>query len=185
MSLDAWLWFLPACFAINLAPGPNNLLAMSNAVRFGFAQAVLGAWGRMVAFAGMIALSAIGLGAVLAASALAFEIIKWCGAAYLVYLGIKLWRSPPLTLEDRLKAGAVSVTDMARSDFLIAIGNPKAILVFTAFFPQFLTPGAAAIPQFAALSRTPHGQIVLNRISGSVMIGAGALLAATRRTGAA
>ena len=95
MPWEVWLVFVPASFALNMAPGPNNLLAMSNGVRFGFGRAVMAGSGRLIAFAAMITLTALGLGAVLAASELAFHIIKWCGAAYLVYLGIRLWRTRP------------------------------------------------------------------------------------------
>lgn len=204
MSWNLWLLFVPACFAINMAPGPNNLLSVSNAARFGFGQTMLGGVGRLVAFAVMIALTSVGLGALLAASELAFTLIKWGGAAYLLYLGIKIWRAPVNAVT--LATPATSTMALMRQEFLIAAGNPKAILTFTAFFPQFLDRAASAMPQFtlmgttflalevvsiaayalggrqvAALMRTARGMRLINRISGGALCGAGALLATAQR----
>ena len=146
-----WILFIPACFALNMAPGPNNMLAFSNAARFGVAHAILGGTGRLAAFAILIAVAAVGLGALLAASSAAFTVVKWLGAAYLVYVGVKL-------VSSRFDAEAsadvrqiVSVRELARHEFLLAIGNPKAIAVFTAFFPQFVDPALPAAPQFFAM----------------------------------
>lgn len=129
--------FLPACFALNAAPGPNNLLAFANASRLGFWPALLGGMGRLPAFTAMIALVALGLGALLAASETAFTAVKYAGAAYLVYVGWKLWRAPAPAGAGDTGHEARPIA-LARRDFLIAIGNPKAIAIFTAFFPQFV-----------------------------------------------
>ncbi len=204
MALTTWLLFVPACFAINMAPGPNNLLSVSNAARFGLAQTLLGGLGRLLAFAVMIIVTALGLGAVLTASELAFHIIKWGGAAYLLYLGIKIWRAPVDAVH--FTAPATSALALMRQEFLIAADNPKAILTFTAFFPQFIDRNANALPQFAvmgstflllevvsisiyamggrqiaAIMRTARGMQLINRISGGALCGAGALLATTQR----
>jgi len=93
MSITAWLFFLPACFAINLAPGPNNLLSINVAARHGFITAFVGGTGRLVAFALMLVLAATGLAVVLHASEWFFLAIKLVGAAYLIWLAIQLWRS--------------------------------------------------------------------------------------------
>jgi threonine/homoserine/homoserine lactone efflux protein len=142
--------FLPACFALNMAPGPNNLLAFSNSARFGFGRGLAGATGRLPAFAALIALVALGLGALLTASAEALTAVRLAGAAYLVWIGWKLLRAPAPDTE-----GAQSpdrrVATLARRDFLIAAGNPKAIAIFTAFFPQFLDLARPIAPQFLAL----------------------------------
>ena len=150
MSLSLLLLFIPACFALNAAPGPNNLLAFSNAARLGVGPALLGGLGRMPAFAGMILLVALGLGALLIASETAFLAVKYAGAAYLIYIGIRMWRT---------KVSQIATPDprgdhwrvLAQRDFLIAIGNPKAIAIFTAFFPQFLSFDAPLAPQFLVL----------------------------------
>jgi threonine/homoserine/homoserine lactone efflux protein len=90
MTLDDYLLFLPACFALNMAFGPNNLLSLSNGARDGALRAVAAASGRLVAFAVMIAVAGLGLGTLLTASELAFAVVKWLGAADLIWLGIKI-----------------------------------------------------------------------------------------------
>ncbi|AUG51909.1 LysE family translocator [Thalassospira marina] len=216
MSFDTWLVFAGAAFALAMAPGPNNLMAMFNGARHGVVASALGGIGRLLAFTLMITVTATGLGVVLAASELAFGIIKWAGAAYLVYLGIKTWRSHVasasddgavnLPEDDLVFAARPRAFDLARREFLTAVGNPKAILIFTAFFPQFLNAQHPYGGQFAIMGVTflameacvllayglVGGQVkgfvrsarhlrILNRVSGGVLIGAGAMLAAARR----
>jgi threonine/homoserine/homoserine lactone efflux protein len=204
MTVAWFALFIPACFAINMAPGPNNLLSMTNAMNFGVKTATLAALSRLIGFAGLIVLTAIGLGALLAASEMAFSIIKWIGAAYLVFLGIKLLRAGT----PAMKPDAAQKPDLfalSRQEFWISASNPKAILTFTAFFPQFLTGDAFArdmavmglifllleivsIVLYAMLgtsirnvARNSGGLKLLNRVSGSVLIGAGVLLALARK----
>lgn len=154
MSPEVLLVFVPACFALNMAPGPNNLLSVSNASRFGFVRACAAGIGRLVAFSGMIAIAASGLAVVLQASALAFTAIKVAGAIYLFYLAVQLWRAPVSGAPDDAAGSAgrpASLWRLSRQEFLVAAGNPKAILIFTAFLPQFVNPAQAAAPQFAVL----------------------------------
>jgi threonine/homoserine/homoserine lactone efflux protein len=208
MTLSAYLLFLPACFALNMAFGPNNLLSVTNGARRGVRVAVLAASGRLVAFALMIAVAGLGMGAMLAASEFAFNAVKWLGAAYLVWIGVRLLRAPaPKALDDAAvdKAAVPSRKALARQEFTVAIGNPKAILIFTAFLPQFVVPGAyatsylllgatflaletVAIALYAllgarmrTLARDGRAMRWFNRASGSMMIGFGLLLAAARR----
>ncbi|GAA0578541.1 LysE family translocator [Caenispirillum bisanense] len=209
MSWDMWLVFVPATFLINLSPGPNNLLAMNNGVRFGFAAAMAGGLGRLPAFAALIGLTVVGLGALLATSVTAFVVLKWVGAAYLVYLGVKLWRAPVTDETVAAETGPQGRRlglHLATREFMIAASNPKAILVFTAFFPQFLDPAQPAWPQLLSLGAvflvlemvalavyaasggglgrfmtSGRGRRIINRISGTALIGAGVALAATRR----
>jgi threonine/homoserine/homoserine lactone efflux protein len=150
MSITAWLFFLPACFAINLAPGPNNLLSINVAARHGFMAAFVGGMGRLVAFAVMLVLAATGLAVVLHASEWFFLAIKLAGAAYLIWLAIQLWRSDAPTI-DTTQQEEASLARVARREFLVAAGNPKAILVFTAFLPQFVDIAKPMLPQFAVL----------------------------------
>ncbi|MHA7968169.1 LysE family translocator [Rhizobium sp. CAU 1783] len=206
MSLNTILWFIPACFALNMAFGPNNLLALTNAMRVGIGKALIASLGRIVAFAIMIVITALGLGALLIASEVAFSAIKWAGAAYLVWLGIKLLRSPaPIVggLDEALPVR--STQSLARQEFWVAIGNPKAILIFTAFFPQFLDRGdyatsfavlgtiflvleLAAIAVYAFIGShlgrfagRPSVFAWMNKASGGLMIAFGAMLALARR----
>ncbi len=145
----AWSIFLPACFALNCSPGPNNLLAFSNGARLGVLPALAGGLGRLPAFAFLIGLTVVGLGAVLATSATAFLVIKIVGALYLVYVGAQIWRNARrLAAVQGIEGG---IRALMRRDFMIAISNPKAIAVFTAFFPQFVDPSAPAWGQLLAL----------------------------------
>lgn len=152
MDLATLSLFLPACFALNMAPGPNNLLSVSNATRYGYRRACVAGVGRLLAFAGMIALAAAGLAVVLQTSELLFYGIKIVGAGYLLYLAWQLWRDNPAA-EDAVAAPAngLQALALARQEFLVAAGNPKAILIFTAFLPQFVDPTRAITPQFMLL----------------------------------
>ncbi len=206
MSGSTLLLFVPACFALNLAFGPNNLLSLTYGLQQGVRTAVLASGGRLIAFALMIGLTALGVGAVLAASEAAFTILKWAGAAYLVWLGVKILRasgSPAPSLEPSPERSLRSLT---LQEFWTAIGNPKAILIFTAFLPQFIEPRSywtsfaltgliflvlevlavlfyAVLGQrLRALSRNRHFVGWLNRISGATMIGFGVALLFTRRS---
>lgn len=144
MNLELLMVFLPACFALNMAFGPNNLLATTNAARVGPLKAIIAALGRIAAFIPMIAIAGIGLGTLLTTSMWFFLAVKWAGAAYLAWLGIRLLMSKPqaVALEN---SPAQSSWRLMRQEFLVAIGNPKAILVFTAFLPQFVTPDHYAL----------------------------------------
>jgi len=206
MTLSAYLLFLPACFAINMAFGPNNLLSVTNGAKHGVSPAVIAASGRLVAAAVMIAIAGLGMGAVLVASELAFDVIKYIGAAYLVWIGVRLLRAPAPTAQVQAhEAAPPSMRALVRQEFTVAAGNPKAILVFTAFFPQFVVPGAyassyvllgvtflvfelVAIALYALLGarmrRLANGSRAMrwfNRVSGSMMVGFGLILAFTRR----
>lgn len=145
----AWTLFIPACFALNCAPGPNNMLAFANGARLGLAPAFLSGMGRLPAFSLMILITVIGLGTVLAASAMAFTAIKFAGAVYLVYVGIQFWRKARAMAAARSLDSALWA--LMRRDFMMAISNPKAIAIFTAFFPQFITAAEPAWRQLAAM----------------------------------
>ena len=150
MDLATLSLFLPACFALNMAPGPNNLLSVSNATRYGFQRACFAGIGRILAFAGMIALAGAGLSVVLQTSEWLFQAIKIVGAAYLLYMAWQLWRANTET-EEEIAGASVGFWALARQEFLVAAGNPKAILLFTAFLPQFVDPGRPVPAQFAVL----------------------------------
>lgn len=204
MQLETFLLFAPACFAINMAFGPNNLLSLTNAARSGIAPAILAAAGRIVSFAIMIAIAGIGLGAVLAASEAVFTAVKWAGAVYLIWIGIKLIRAgaPVLGNETALPS---SLRRLTLQELWVAAGNPKAILVFTAFFPQFVDSKSyalsftmlgmiflvfevVAIVAYAFIGaklgrfiRNSNGLKWFNRASGTLMIGFGLALMFTRK----
>ncbi|MGA3824629.1 LysE family translocator [Pseudomonas sp. T8] len=150
MNLATLMLFLPACFALNMAPGPNNLLSIRNATTYGFRASCLAGAGRLAAFAVMIALAAAGLAVVLQASELLFHGIKILGAGYLLYLAYQLWTADT-QVEAENKTAPLGLLALARQEFLVAIGNPKAILIFTAFLPQFVDPQAPVSTQFLVL----------------------------------
>ncbi|MEB0045221.1 MULTISPECIES: LysE family translocator [unclassified Pseudomonas] len=150
MDLATLTLFIPACFALNMAPGPNNLLSVSNATRYGYRRACMAGIGRLLAFAGMIALAAVGLSVVLSTSQWLFYAIKILGAAYLLYIAWQLWRADP-NAQEHVTASKAGRVALARQEFLVAAGNPKAILIFTAFLPQFVDPSLPVTPQFAVL----------------------------------
>ncbi|WP_176083631.1 LysE family translocator [Martelella sp. HB161492] len=167
----AWELFIPACFALNCAPGPNNMLAFSNGARLGIVPGIIGGTGRIPAFTMLIAITVVGLGAVLAASATAFTVVKLIGAVYLVYVGVQILRKARALAE--MQASAVRLIDLAKRDFSIAITNPKAIAIFTAFFPQFVTPGDAVWHQLALLGAA---FLVMEVVAVALYVLAGALL---------
>lgn len=151
MDLSTLMLFVPACFALNLAPGPNNLLSINNAAHHGFSASCFAGIGRLIAFAIMIALASVGLAAVIFASETIFTIIKTIGAVYLIYLAYKLWTSEGFTVAQTETGAKVRFFTLIRQEFLVAIGNPKAILIFTAFLPQFIVPDQHISAQFITL----------------------------------
>ncbi|OHU85048.1 MULTISPECIES: LysE family translocator [Pseudoalteromonas] len=151
MDFTTLLLFVPACFALNMAPGPNNLLALNNAQRYGLAAAIMGGLGRLVAFMIMIALVTSGLAVVLLTSQWLFFTVKIMGAGYLFWLAVKLWRAPSIQDEPLIHQAARSSLQLSKQECLLALGNPKAILIFTAFLPQFIDPTAAVMAQSIAL----------------------------------
>lgn len=205
MNASTLLLFIPACFALNMAPGPNNLLSISNATRYGFSVSCLAGVGRLLAFAIMIALSAVGLAAILETSALVFHAIKILGGAYLLFIAFKLWTANT-TEEEINTATKKNLISLAKQEFLIAAGNPKAILIFTAFLPQFIEPSQNITPQFTTLGALflalelialssyaliglhlrrwfsqPEGKRLFNRICAAMLSGAATLLLTARR----
>jgi threonine/homoserine/homoserine lactone efflux protein len=205
MDLATLTLFLPACFALNMAPGPNNLLSVSNSTRYGFRVSCMAGIGRLLAFAGMIALASAGLAVVLQTSELLFYGIKILGAAYLFYLAFQLWRANPEAQQTAATA-PVGMLALARQEFLVAAGNPKAILIFTAFLPQFVDSTQAVTPQFAVLGALflclewiaisayaymglhmrrwfaePRGKRMFNRCCAGLLSGAASVLLMARR----
>ncbi|MEZ9742093.1 LysE family translocator [Vibrio splendidus] len=152
--MEIWklLLFIPACFALNMTPGPNNLLSMNNARCYGFQVAFVAGLGRILAFSGMIALAASGLAVVLYTSETLFFLIKLFGAMYLLWIAFNLWRSQasPVADIERNK----NWFGLVKQEFALAAGNPKAILIFTAFLPQFVDVTANVNTQFFILGST-------------------------------
>lgn len=154
MVLHTWLIYLTAVFGLSLTPGPNGLLALTHGALYGHRRTLWTVTGGMLGFVLLMALSMFGLAALLKASAHALLILKWVGAAYLIWLGIQLWRSPPLHLTPLESAVPRPGVQLFRQGLLSALSNPKVILFFGAFLPQFLDPSRSLWLQFAIMAAT-------------------------------
>jgi homoserine/homoserine lactone efflux protein len=156
MPLSTWLLFCGVALLATFAPGPGVLLAISSSVAVGARKTMFSSLGNAAGLFIVSGAATAGMGALLAVSASAFLAVKVVGAAYLVYLGIKQWRSAPLRLDAH--AGSAQPPHTAGKLFLqglgVAVTNPKAILFFTALFPQFLTPGESLVLQTVLLTAT-------------------------------
>lgn len=142
-----------AALGLSLTPGPNGLLALTHGALFGAKRTVFTILGGSLGFAVVIALSMFGIGALLAANVGLLVVLKWLGGAYLVWLGIQVWRSPSLA-ESRKEAGSSSRSYLFRAGLFSALSNPKGILFFVAFLPQFIDPSRSLILQFLVMAAT-------------------------------
>lgn len=157
MDLSTWLIFTAVAIISILTPGPAILLAISNSMRIGLRKVAFSSAGNITGLFIVSSTAMIGLGTLLKTSSLVFTLVKAIGAGYLIYLGLKQWRS---------KTNIFSQNTIAHSDLplsnrkiftqgvLIATTNPKAILFFTALFPQFIKTNAPLFPQFLILTGT-------------------------------
>jgi homoserine/homoserine lactone efflux protein len=155
MPFSTWLLFCGVALLATFSPGPGVLLAISNSVAVGPRHTMFSSLGNAAGLFIVSGAATAGMGALLAVSASAFLAVKLVGAGYLVYLGIKQWRSAPLRLD---AAASPNQPTTPRSLFLqglgVAVTNPKAILFFTALFPQFLVPGVSLVLQTVLLTAT-------------------------------
>jgi len=206
MAFDIWLAFFTACWVISLSPGAGAIASMSSGLQFGFLRGYWNVIGLQLALAVQILIVAAGVGAVLTASALAFNLIKWLGVAYLVYLAIKQWQQKPSTITTEQQQPQVDPLAMIIKGFLVNISNPKAIVFMLAVLPQFIDPAQALIPQYGIMMltmisvdmivmagytclavkvllflRTPRQQRILNRSFASLFLGAASLLSFVHR----
>lgn len=207
MALEIWLAFAAASAILLAIPGPTVLLVVAYALGQGKRAAVATTAGVALGDFTAMTASLLGLGMLLATSATLFTILKWAGAAYLVYLGVKLWRAPvadPALLEPT----PVSSRRMLGHTWLVTALNPKSIVFFMAFLPQFLDPTSPLLPQFLVMEatflalatlnaaayaglaqsarrliKTPAIQRAVNRTGGTLLVGAGVLTATLRRAG--
>lgn len=154
MALHTWALYFFAVVGLSLTPGPNGLLALTHGALYGHKRALFTISGGVSGFIVIIALSMVGIGAVLQTSASALMILKWAGAAYLVYLGVQIWRSDPISLDMNQGAANRSHVDLFRQGLLAAISNPKVLLFYGAFLPQFIAPERPLLPQFIAMAMT-------------------------------
>ena len=154
MELNTWLIYLLAATGLSLSPGPNGLLALTHGALHGSRMTLYTILGGCVGFILVIALSMFGIEALLKASLVWLSVLKWLGGAYLVWLGIQVWRSPPIGLTNSGTALPRAPGSLFRQGALAAISNPKVILFFAAFLPQFIDPARSMLLQFSLLAGT-------------------------------
>lgn len=152
MALDTWLVYLLAAVGLSLSPGPNGLLALTHGALHGRRKTLFTIFGGALGFVVLIALSMFGIGALLQASLGWLTVLKWAGGAYLVWLGVQVWRAPAIGGETGTAAGPRSGASLFRQGLLSALSNPKALLFFAAFLPQFIDPARSLLLQFAVMA---------------------------------
>lgn len=154
MPLDTWLLFLAACVGLSLSPGPNGLLALTHGALHGRRKTLFTIFGGALGFVVIIALSMFGIGALIKSSIVWLTVLKWVGGAYLVWLGIQVWRSPPIAVDLPVGGGGRSGWSLFRQGALSAATNPKGLLFFSAFLPLFIDPQRSLLLQFAIMAGT-------------------------------
>lgn len=207
MALSDWLAFFIASWAISISPGAGAVAAMSAGARHGFARGYLMTLGLVLGIVTQVLAVGLGLGALIATSAVAFTVIKWLGVAYLVWLGISQWRAPDTPLVDTTPEDTPpSARRLILRGWGINAVNPKGTVFLLAVVPQFLDLAAPLALQYATIGATlaftdlvvmgvytalaarllrtlkePRQIRWINRVFGSLFVVAGALLASFRR----
>ncbi len=206
MTFEIWLAFVAVVFVFAIVPGPTVIMVVSQAVSHGKGSVIPLVAGVLLGDFTAMTLSLLGLGAVLATSATLFLMLKWFGVAYLIYLGINAWYTKPEEYSGASVAQGTSKFSMFKSSFLVTALNPKDIVFFVAFLPQFIDPASAALPQLFILMLTFLSIIAvtvtsfalfagsirhkmqsyqarrrLNKASGSALVGAGLLVSMMHR----
>ena len=205
MAWSVWTALAAAGVLISLTPGAGAVNTMANSIGVGWARSIWGILGQQLALVAHVAIVAAGVGVLVAGSPVLFDVVRYGGAAYLVYLGIRQWRSRPSGDDgDAVVRGPESRWSMVRRGLLVNLTNPKAIVFFLAFIPQFVRPDRPLLPQYVVLgatvvvidvlvmwfffataatglrrlTRSRRGQRTVNRLFGGLFVGVGVLLAA-------
>ena len=203
ISIELYFAFIAATVILMVIPGPNVALIVANSVAHGTRFGLLTVAATSCAVIVHLALTVVGATAVLGVLAASFDWLRWAGVAYLIYLGILAWRAPVTDLA-QTTAQARSARLIFARGFLVGLTNPKTLLFYGAFFPQFITPGPTAADQLLLLAVTflavaivcDSGWAILagrlrvllvahtrlrNRLTGGLLVGAGVGLALARR----
>lgn len=207
MEFSVWLTFFAAAWAISLSPGAGAVAAMSAGLNHGFVRGYVMTFGLVLGIWTQVIVVVVGLGALIATSALAFSLIKWLGVGYLVWLGIKQWRAPAeaMVAEDG-SPPAYSRRALFLRGWAVNAVNPKGTVFMLAVVPQFLDLNLPLAPQYLVIAatlgftdlivmagytalaakvlrllKTPRQVRVLNRLFGGLFVGAGILLATFKR----
>jgi homoserine/homoserine lactone efflux protein len=156
MDLAVWITYFIATIVLSVTPGPGVFSSISAGLHHGFRLGWWNALGMQAASLIWVSLVSLGLGALLIASETLFEIVKWAGVAYLIYLGIVTWRAPVRRFEDQ-PDDAHGARDVFLRGFLVNITNPKGIIFFAAILPQFIDVARPQLAQYAILAATTFG----------------------------
>lgn len=154
MDINNYYLYFSISLLASISIGPSVILAASNGVNFGRKKALAGVFGHVCAVMVLALISASGLGLILMTSDIAFIVIKYIGAAYLVYIGIAIWRSKGNWAFADKNAQTPAKRALFKQSFLLGLSNPKALVFFSALFPQFIQPTQAILPQFLLLAGT-------------------------------
>ena len=152
MAFHTWLLYALAAIGLSLSPGPNGLLALTHGALHGRRKTLFTIFGGACGFICVVALSMFGIGALLKASLVWLAVLKWLGGAYLVWLGIQVWRAPAIGVDLAASAAPRAGWSMFRQGALSAMTNPKGILFFAAFLPQFIDPARSLWLQFVLMA---------------------------------
>jgi len=206
MSLEIYIAFVIAAEIILVIPGPTIILVVSQAIAHGRKSVIPLVAGVLAGDFTAMTLSLLGLGALLSASAALFVLLKWIGALYLIYLGVKLWRTDPAGRSSTAALREASPGALFKGAYIVTALNPKSIAFFVAFLPQFINHQTSTPAQFLILGATFLSMATVNaalyaifagrlrdamrqarvrrlfdRCGGSALIGAGVLTAAMKR----
>ncbi len=154
MDLTVWITYFIATIILSLAPGPGVFSSISSGLHHGFRLGVWNGVGMQAANVILVAIVALGLGAILIASETMFTAVKWLGVAYLIYLGVVTWRAPARGFEEDRDDNARTAWEVFMRGFFVNLTNPKGIIFFAAIFPQFIDVAQPQLPQYAILAGT-------------------------------
>lgn len=208
MELSTWIAYFLACVTIAVSPGNGAVLSMSHGLSYGVRKTVVSILGLQAGLLVILLLSALGLGALLLTSEFWFTAVKWAGAAYLVWLGIGLWRAPVAeTAQGAASSAPMSAGKRFGLGFFTNVTNPKGIVFLVAVLPQFMNPAtphrslevlilastmigvdlvvmhgyAALAAQLSGFFKDAKAMRLQNRVFGTVLMAAGAAVLAVRR----
>jgi threonine/homoserine/homoserine lactone efflux protein len=154
MDFTHWVSFVATVTILVMTPGPSVLLVTANSMKYGSGKTLGTILGDLSANLCQIVLASVGLASIVISSGELFQIIKWCGVAYLIYMGImKIITKPEIQL-DESKGDTRSFSNLFAEGFLMSAANPKAIVFFAALFPLFISESLPFIPQVAILAIT-------------------------------
>ena len=202
MPITNFSLFLSITFIVSASPGPVMLSCMTNGGRLGLSKAFVGMLGASAGNLCLVMLSAFGLGLIVSQNDLLFNVIKWGGAAYLIFLGVQIMRTPIAVEQEQSALRLDSTTSLWWNSFFIAVSNPKGLIYFSALFPQFITYHQPLLAQFLVLTltflvtdliwmfiyaiagntimrwlKTPKHQLWFNALSGLILIAVGIFMA--------